>query len=171
MRNAEQDLARKDSQVTNDIIPGTRERVENASDDEINDRIQRETEERVRELSGMGVKDITQRLEELEHEWDVERVLEANAATLSVTGCLLGAAVDRRFFWLPAVVGTFLVQHAVQGWCPPLPILRRMGIRTNKEINYERIALKAVRGDFRDVAGETGSDALADDALAASRKP
>lgn len=42
----------------------------------------------------------------------------------------------------------FLFQHAIQGWCPPLPILRRLGFRTAEEINQERYALKALRGDF-----------------------
>jgi hypothetical protein len=42
----------------------------------------------------------------------------------------------------------FLVQHAVQGWCPPLVVLRRRGVRTRREIEEERYALKALRGDF-----------------------
>ena len=49
---------------------------------------------------------------------------------------------------LPAIVVGFLLQHAMQGWCPPIPILRRMGIRTASEIDTERCALKVIRGDF-----------------------
>jgi hypothetical protein len=45
-------------------------------------------------------------------------------------------------------VTAFLFQHAVQGWCPPVPILRRLGFRTVTEIEQERHALKALRGDF-----------------------
>ena len=41
-----------------------------------------------------------------------------------------------------------LFQHAVQGWCPPIPLLRRLGIRTSREIEIERVALKILRGDF-----------------------
>jgi hypothetical protein len=41
------------------------------------------------------------------------------------------------------VVGTFLLQHALQGWCPPVPILRRLGYRTAREIFEERLALLA----------------------------
>jgi hypothetical protein len=48
----------------------------------------------------------------------------------------------------PALVTAFLFQHAMQGWCPPVPILRRLGFRTADEIGKERMALKAVRGDF-----------------------
>jgi hypothetical protein len=43
---------------------------------------------------------------------------------------------------------TFFAQHALQGWCPPLPILRRHGVRAAREIERERYAIKALRGDF-----------------------
>lgn len=49
---------------------------------------------------------------------------------------------------MPAVVAGFLLQHALQGWCPPLPVFRRLGFRTQAEIERERYALKALRGDF-----------------------
>ena len=42
----------------------------------------------------------------------------------------------------------FLFQHAIQGWCPPVPVLRRFGVRTAAEIEEERYALKLLRGDF-----------------------
>jgi len=103
---------------------------------------------------------IPERLHELEREWDVERTLEANAASLSLLGVLLGATVDRRFFVLPGVVATFLLQHALQGWCPPLPVLRRLGFRTQTEIDEERTALMALRGDFQNLPHD-GRAALA----------
>lgn len=49
---------------------------------------------------------------------------------------------------LPAGVGVFLFQHALQGWCPPVPVLRRLGSRTAAEIGRERYALKVLPGDF-----------------------
>ena len=84
---------------------------------------------------------ITDRIKELEREWDVERTLEANAASVSLAGLALGIFVDRRFLVLPVAVAAFLLQHALQGWCPPLPILRRLGIRTAAEIHQEILAL------------------------------
>jgi len=36
---------------------------------------------------------------------------------------------------------TFLLQHGMQGWCPPLPILRRLGVRTRGEIDREKYEL------------------------------
>jgi hypothetical protein len=94
---------------------------------------------------------IDARIEELDREWDIERTLEVNAAAFAFTGTLLGALVNRRWLLLPALVTFFLAQHAVQGWCPPIPLLRKMGIRTRPEIDREKYALKALRGDFKNV--------------------
>jgi hypothetical protein len=85
-------------------------------------------------------------------------MLEANAATVSLMGLTLGATVNRKWFLFPAVVAGFLLQHAVQGWCPPVPILRRIGFRTQSEIDDERYALKLLRGDFRNLSSSDGKD-------------
>ncbi len=60
------------------------------------------------------------------------------------------------------MVGGFLLQHAVQGWCPPLPVFRQMGVRTQTEIDEKRAALKALRGDFQNVGGENPRQQAAD---------
>jgi len=65
--------------------------------------------------------------------------------------------MDRRWFLLPTVVLSFLLLHAVQGWCPPVPLLRRLGIRTRGEIDRERYALKALAGDFEGVAMDSSN--------------
>jgi hypothetical protein len=102
---------------------------------------------------------LTDRIAELDKEWDIERILEANASTLALVGTVLGAAHHRRWLWLPGVVTAFLLQHAIQGWCPPVVVFRRMGVRTRKEIDAERYALKMLRGDF-DSHVEPDTDAL-----------
>jgi hypothetical protein len=51
-------------------------------------------------------------------------------------------------------------EHAVQGWCPPIPMLRRLGFRTSFEIEEERQALKAIRGDYRNVQPGDGQSVL-----------
>jgi hypothetical protein len=103
--------------------------------------------------------EIDLRLADLESEWDTERILEANAASFSLLGLLLGRTVSGKFYILPAAVTAFLLQHAIQGWCPPLPMLRRLGVRTAEEIDAERYALKLIRGDFR-LSGASGSGRL-----------
>ncbi len=77
--------------------------------------------------------------------------------------------MDKRFFALPAVVAGFLLQHALQGWCPPLPLFRRLGVRTAAEIDQERYALKALRGDFASSQSH-GEKTNAVRALAAARR-
>jgi len=139
------------------MLPATTERVAVNTDEEVNERIRRRTEQSVALCAAAGPEAIERRLAELDREWDIERTLEANAASLALIGLGLGSFVDRRFLALPAVVAGFLLQHALQGWCPPVPILRRLGFRTQSEIDEERYALKALRGDFKDTEAVTAS--------------
>lgn len=141
-------------------IPPTAQRVPQNTAEDVNDQIRRRTEQNIEFYAAQGPAAIDRRLAELDREWDIERTLEANASALSLVGLTLGATVDRRWFLFPGVIAGFLLQHAVQGWCPPLPIFRRMGIRTAAEISYERYALKYLRGDFDDLpADQTGTGA------------
>ena len=126
------------------MLPATTTRVEHNTPDRINREIQRSTDENIA-FYRANPEGIGERLVELDHEWDIERTLEANAAALGLAGVALGAAVDRRWLALPATVSAFLLQHALQGWCPPVPIFRRRGVRTAREIQYERSALEAMR--------------------------
>jgi hypothetical protein len=155
--------------VSTVMVPNTVERVPLNTSDEINQRITRETNRRVHFYAANPV-GIDRRLRELDEEWDIERVLEANAASAALAGTMLAVAVHKRWLMLPALVGGFLLQHAVQGWCPPVPILRRMGYRTAREIETERIALKALRGDFGSIGpADAERDSTASHALQAAR--
>jgi hypothetical protein len=117
----------------------------------VNDAIDRRTELRVRATADAPDDTIAERLGALEREWDFDRVLEAEAPLMGLIGLTLGLAVDRRLLALPAFVSAMLVVHASQGWYPLLPIFRRLGVRSGDEIERERYALKALRGDFADV--------------------
>jgi hypothetical protein len=108
----------------------------------------------IRFHASQGSSVISRRIEELDREWSVERWLETNASALAFSGTLLGLTVNRKWLVVPLMVTGFLFQHAVQGWCPPLPILRQMGVRTRSEIDREKFALKALRGDFQDIRTE-----------------
>ena len=145
-----------------------RDRVRENTPAEINARIDAETEASVREYAARGLPEITARIAELDREWDVERILETNAAALAFGGLVLGATRDRRWLLLPGIVLPFLLQHALQGWCPPIEIIRRAGFRTRKEIDRERVALKALRGDFELVGGGSTSQERAKLALSAA---
>lgn len=153
------------------MLPSTTDRVPLNTSDEVNQCIRREMEERVFRIARQGDAAIAGRLAELDREWDIERTLEANAASVCIAAVALGTFVDRRFYLLPAAVGAFLLLHALQGWCPPLPVLRRLGVRTQSEIDREKYALKALRGDFRSVHPPIEGDGELEvrDALRAAR--
>lgn len=140
------------------MIPATVARVPEHSPEPLNEAIRRETEARVLRFASAGPRAISRRLRQLDQEWDIERVLEANASSLILAGMALGTFVDRRYYLLPAAVAGFLLQHAIQGWCPPLPLFRRLGVRTAHEIEQERHALKILRGDPRRSSGFTDAD-------------
>lgn len=127
--------------------PATQQRVAENTAEHVNRRIRRATERRIWYYT-QHPDAIDQRLEEIEREWDIERALEANAAIAGFIGVVLATTKNRLWLALPALVTGFLFQHATQGWCPPLPALRRLGFRTSREIEDERNALKALRGDF-----------------------
>ena len=148
------------------IVSTTAERVTGHTAEAVNEHIRRKTEECVERTARGGHAAIAARLSELDEEWDVERCLETGASSLVLTGTLLGLTVDKRWLMLPAGVAAFLLQHALQGWCPPLPILRRLGVRTSDEIAEERYALKALRGDFAGV-GDAAGRASANEPFAA----
>lgn len=140
------------------LIPTTAYKASEATSADVNRMIRMETEVHIKKVAAAGPEAINLRLQELDREWDVERMLEANAATLGLAGIVLGATVDKRFLLLPAAVAAFLVQHAIQGWCPPLPLFRKLGVRTGREIEEERHALKVLRGDYDRAARQTSTD-------------
>lgn len=129
-----------------------KDRVIEATPSSINEKIERETWLRIASYENKSAEDISARIEELNKEWDIERYLGVNMSSVALTG-LATAALTKNRNWniLPAVVLAFFFQHSVQGWCPPLPILRLLKIRTSKEIEQEKYALKILRGDFDDV--------------------
>ncbi|MDT0164051.1 DUF2892 domain-containing protein [Actinotalea sp. AC32] len=128
--------------------PGDRVRAH--TDDEVQAEIDRTAADRVAHLAGAPRTDLDEHLAQLDREWDVERALEVNASTLILVSTLT-AAVRTRSWWFvpPAVVAGFLLQHGLQGWCPPLPALRRLGFRTQREIDAERTQVRLLRGDLR----------------------
>jgi hypothetical protein len=135
------------------MLPSTLQRVPENTAEHVNERIRRQTEASVRRHAGMGPGAIDRRLRELDAEWDIERYVETLAPSFTLAGMALGLTVSKKFFLLPFVVQAFFLQHALQGWCPPVPVLRRYGVRTQAEIDEEKYALKALRGDFRQVQG------------------
>jgi hypothetical protein len=139
-------------------MPTTRNRVPAHSHHQTNERIRRGISNCVQYYADHK-EEIPARLTQLDREWDIERAIEANASALAIAGVALAAGHDRRWLVLPGVVAGFLMQHAIQGCCPPVPVLRKLGFRTSYEIEEERRALKALRGDF-EAASQSAKRAL-----------
>lgn len=128
-------------------LPDTNSRVPDNTSEEINRRIEEASQRSI--LYHLNHPDkIPFRLKELDREWDIERALGANAASIIIITSILGFAYTTLFFIIPLLVGVFLLQHSLQGWCPPLPILRRLGFRTSSEIAYEREAIESIAGNM-----------------------
>jgi len=127
------------------------DRVREHSPEQVNRRIAREIDVRVQYCVREGRDALLERLGELGREWDIDRVLMANFALGGGAAYLLGLHRltrsrpwgERRTGWLyffGAQLG-FLLLHASVGWCPPLAVWRRVGVRTKSEIELERSML------------------------------
>lgn len=144
------------------MLPATTRRVRVNTCEHVNEQIKQRTEESIRRATAGGRTAIDRRLRELDEEWDIERFVETMAPAFTLVGIGLGLTRHRSWFALPVIVQGFFLQHALQGWCPPIPVLRRLGVRTMDEIEEERFALKALRGDFQNVATSPPNIAAAD---------
>jgi hypothetical protein len=96
---------------------------------------------------------VSDKIERLDSEWDIERLIETDAALMMIASIFLGMKRCKAWFFISSVVAMFLLNHALQGWCPSVSVLRKMGVRTCEEIHNEKTVLKMLRGDF-----DTGSD-------------
>lgn len=123
------------------------ERAHNAAPDR-NPATEKHIKENIEDFSTRTKAAIDKRIARLDAEWDIERMLELNFSLLSAGGAFLAAFADRRWLALSIVVNAFMLQHSLEGWCPPVSLLRKMGFRTREEIDREKFALKAMRGDF-----------------------
>lgn len=122
------------------------DRIREHTRESFNRRIDRQTLGAVADAIG-SPDEISERLGELDREWHVDRALMLNFAVLGgLTGGMAMRSLARRgrlggwgaLFWVQ--VG-FLAFHAIRGWCPPLPLFRRLGFRSADEIATEREVL------------------------------
>lgn len=134
------------------------DRVRENTEQYVNETLDERAEDRLRGYAASSREEITARIKELEKEWSIERLIESEAPMMALTGLGLGAAVSRKFLVLPAFVFGMVALHGIQGWYPMIPLFRRMGFRSRKEIDREKFAMKALRGDFRDVQSDDESE-------------
>lgn len=156
-------------------IPPTADRVESATAKTQNAAIYEGAVHRLTQIiansSEKRSSAIENRLDELSREWDMERLLEFNASTLLIISGFLAYFHCIHWLILTLAVACFLWQHAVQGWCPPVPIFRSIfRVRTAAEIFSEKTALKLLRGDFQAVSQASMDPTSSDNAASAARQ-
>jgi hypothetical protein len=88
---------------------------------------------------------LSRRLAELDHEWDIERLLELHLAGTTIVGITLGTVRNRLWLILPIAAAGFMLQQVFEGWCPQVAVLRGLGFRWAAEIRDEKSMLLAFR--------------------------
>lgn len=107
----------------------------------VNDRIDEQIRKNVAQYSH-SPEMIRERLRVLDEEWDIDRALMAQFSVIAFTSLVAGISKNRSWLWLPALQLPFLFLHSARGWCPPMPILRRLGFRSRQEIDMEKHELR-----------------------------
>lgn len=123
-------------------LPSTQSKVSDHTPDYINQQIERETEASVNYYKRQGKNEIQMRINELDHEWDTERLMKVNMASIAAISALLAVRANRKWALLAGVSSAAIIQHALQGWTPPIAIFRKTGVRTVDEISREKKALQ-----------------------------
>ncbi len=120
-------------------IKNPHDRVRNRSPKAFNREIDQKTDYMIKTTLEKGAFAIRERLLQLDKEWDIDRALDFLFAT--TVGAQLALSVKRKktsFAWFPLIQTAFLFLHTTYGWCPPVPVLRKLGFRTRFEIQSER---------------------------------
>lgn len=108
-------------------------------------------EKRLAGLADAGPQAIADRITQLDREWSAGRATKALIGVLIVVGFALTAVLSPWWLILPAVGGVFLLQYLFgrSSWLGAT--FREMGFRSGQEIDQERFALRALRGDFKNL--------------------
>ncbi|ATB31808.1 DUF2892 domain-containing protein [Melittangium boletus] len=138
--------------------------------DGVNRRIDAQVERCVRHMAEQTDRQvISQYLDHLERAWDLNRVVTVAASAVSLLGVALAPRSNNGWKVLGGVAAGLLLQQGLFGFGPLATIARAFGARTRREIDLEKFALKALRGDFERIPREGGPLARANAALVAAQ--
>lgn len=124
------------------------DRIRAHSPQHINQAIEQQMQHNVHDAGELDENRLSDKIERLDREWDIDRALMLFFAAAVSTTVLLGTRKNRKWLGLLAIQLPFLAYHATVGWCPPVSLFRRLGFRSSKEIDAEKYAMKTLRGDF-----------------------
>jgi hypothetical protein len=116
-------------------------KISSSSPDDVNTSIDQKTRDNILWYSREDPDVIAARMSDLDKEWDIERLLILNASVITLASIFLGITKNRLWYIAPVVVSFFLGQQGIQGWCPPVALFRKAGVRTRREIDMEKYAL------------------------------
>jgi len=106
-------------------------------------------EQRLACLADAGPAAIDERLNAIESEWSAGRVTKAVIGVTMVVGLGLTALLNPWWLLLPAAGSVFLLQYLFGRTSWLGKTFQEMGFRSGAEIEQEKLALRALRGDFR----------------------
>jgi hypothetical protein len=146
-----------------------RDKVRRHTPARLNQKIDQAMMKRVLRFANRPREEISARIAELDQEWDIERVMETSAGTLALSGVALSGIRSRKWLVLTAASLGMLLQHSLTRGSALLKALRALGIRTRREIDGERSALRMLRGDFDEMTQTGEGSHRAIEALRLSR--
>ena len=146
-----------------------RDNVRRHTPPRLNHRIDQAMMKRIMEYARKSPEEIGARITELDREWDLERVVETGAGTVALTGVLLSGMKSRKWLMISAVTLGALLQHSLTRRSLPIKALRALGVRTRREIDAEKYALRVLRGDFDHLKSVSDESHRAVEALRLSR--
>jgi len=107
-------------------------------------------ESTLRSVIDGGPTAIDERLAHLDREWTTGRATKAAAAVLIVAGLAL-SFLNPWWLILPVVGGAMLLQYLFGRRSLAGGFFHSLGLRTGCEIEQEKLALRALRGDFQNL--------------------
>jgi len=106
-------------------------------------------EKRLARLADAGSNAIADRLGQLDREWSAGRMTKATIGLLILVGLGLTGLAGPWWLALPAIGGLFLLQYLFSRTSWLGATFQGMGFRSGAEIDQEKFALRALRGDFK----------------------
>ncbi|MEO6095927.1 MAG: hypothetical protein ABIW76_09655 [Fibrobacteria bacterium] len=109
-----------------------------------------DTRKNVLFYGSLGREALAERIQALEDEWDLEKTGAVLLSGAGVLGLVLGLIGSPRWRLLAWATVPLLFLHGRGKWKSAEGLLRPMGFRARREIQEEKYALKAMRGDYGD---------------------
>jgi hypothetical protein len=110
-----------------------------------------ELRERIAKIAADGPQALEARLAEVNREWTTGRLVKATTGMMLLVGLALTAFHDPWWLALMILAALILIQYwfLPRSWLADLYSLA--GFRSGAEIEDERLALRVLRGDFKDL--------------------